>query len=217
MACYLSDACLKCRHYSPKLSGEPYERDANCLFILIGLLSACASIKPAPSSSISSATQDVHQLTAWQIHGSVSIVQPQHSTIATLNWQQSGRDQYYLLLYGPLSLGQVEIKGQPGQVTLTQSGHQPLTATNAETLIQQQLGWQFPVDHLYDWVRGIPATGAAATQQQFDANHRLIQFTQNGWHIQYLEFMSAQGYALPRRMVLVNGGLRITLAIKRWS
>lgn len=195
------------------------------LITILGLLglaiSACSSVHSPANPIISDSavksqkSQSSESMQAWSLSGSISIVQPQHSTIATLSWTQYNPNTYNLLLYGPLSLGQIQIQGQPGMVTLQQSGHPTVTASNAEALILKQLGWTLPVSNLYYWVRGLPAPGAVRDLQK-DASQRLVGFSQQGWEIQYLGFQTVNGMALPTKIVATYPNLRLTLAIKRW-
>ncbi len=204
------------------------------------LLVGCASVTPPPSVSTPAApavtgpqnqqqpaanattsaapqgnTTQAKQITSWNLKGSVSIQHQTGTDFASVQWDQQG-SQYSIALYGPLSLGKVQITGHPGQVTLAQSGKSTASAASPEQLMQKQLGWQLPLSNLYYWVRGIPAPGKA-TRTSYDASNHLKQLSQQGWTISYTDYTTVQQVDLPRRIWLMNPNLRVSLVIKNWS
>lgn len=198
-----------------------------CLLLVCLIMSGCAGLRqptttPATPTTQTPATaptwQERHQqlshVQAWVIQGSTSIQHDNKTDVATLSWTQQS-SQYNISLYGPLSLGRVTISGRPGLVSLTQSNKPTVSASNPEQLMQRQLGWQLPISNFYYWVRGIPAPSASYRLQQ-DNQNRSLQLVQQGWRIQYMEYMRVQQVDLPRRIELMNPRLHVRVVIRNW-
>jgi outer membrane lipoprotein LolB len=157
----------------------------------------------------------LQQIQAWQAHGSISIQHEDKTDLASMQWQQH-QNHYQFTLFGPLGFGHVEIKGEPGLITLTQSNKPPVSATTPELLMQNQLGWQIPISYLYYWARGLPAPGIPA-QKTFDAYHHLTKLKQANWEIEYSQYMTVNQVDLPRKMQLLNEKLKVKWVVKKWE
>lgn len=186
----------------------------SCLFIV-----GCASTPTefaTTQKSIPWETRKVQleEIQTWDVKGSVSIQYQQKTDIASLTWQQRGQRHYNLVLSGPLNIGRVEITGTPERVTFRQ-GEKFASASSPETLMIEQLGWQIPVSNLYYWLRGLPSTGGAPNLQ-FDTLGRISHLTQQGWSVEYLEYMELKGVSLPRKIYLTHPTLKVRLVIRQW-
>jgi outer membrane lipoprotein LolB len=160
----------------------------------------------------------VNNIQSWTIKGSTSIQHDNKTEIASLTWTQQFA-QYNISLFGPLSLGRVTISGAPGMVTLTQSNKPTVSATSPEQLMQKQLGWHLPIANFYYWVRGIAApTGGVAGGARVlqDPQNHALQIVQQGWKIQYADYMTVQGVDLPRKIDMTNSRLHIRVVIRSW-
>jgi outer membrane lipoprotein LolB len=160
----------------------------------------------------------LNNIQSWTIKGSTSIQHDNKTEIASLTWTQQFA-QYNISLFGPLSLGRVTISGAPGMVTLAQSNKPTVSAKSPEQLMQKQLGWQLPIANFYYWVRGIAApTGGLAGGARIlqDPQNRALQIVQQGWKIQYADYMTVQGVDLPRKIDMTNPRLHIRLVIRSW-
>lgn len=178
------------------------------------------SSETAPTAANVTATttpgnRSANQISSWNLKGSVSIQHQTGTDFATAQWDQQG-SQYSIALYGPLSLGKVQITGHPGQVTLAQTGKSTASSTSPEQLMQKQLGWQLPISNLYYWVRGVPAPGKAS-RTRYDAANHLTQLVQQGWTISYTDYTTVQQVDLPKRIWLMGPNLRVSMVIKSWS
>jgi outer membrane lipoprotein LolB len=188
---------------------------------LLVFLSGCALFqqgKTEPGNramSWKARSAELNRIQAWTAHGSVSIQHDAKTDIASVQWRQQQQD-YQFALSGPLGFGRVEITGGPASITLQQSNKPPVSAATPELLMQNQLGWHIPISHLYYWARGLPAPGMPS-KKIFDAYHHLTQLQQEGWQIDYLEYMPVNGVDLPRTMQLSTDRLKIKLVIREWE
>ena len=108
------------------------------------------------ASSWQAHKQQITPIDAWQINGKLGIRSEQESGSAILFWLQR-QDYFDISLSGPLGQGSTRLTGRQGAVSLEIANRGTFTATTAEALMQQQLGWSLPVEHLLWWVRGLPA------------------------------------------------------------
>ena len=158
------------------------------------------------ASSWQSHKQQITPVDAWQINGKIGIRSEKESGSAVLFWLQR-QDYFDIRLSGPL--------GQ-GAVSLEIANRGTFQATSAEELMQQQLGWSLPVEHLLWWVRGLPAP-YSKSKLQLDSNSLLAKLEQDQWQVEYLSYRTENNLQLPERIKLSGAGLNITLVIKEWQ
>lgn len=150
----------------------------------------------------------------WDIHGAVSVSSKGKTQMGSFSWKQI-QNRYAINFYGPLNIGAIGIQGLPGRVTLVKpTGN--YNAPNAETLMQQQLGWYLPVTNLYYWVRGLPAPGAKG-KESYDSFGHLAVLKQQGWTIQYQAYQAQDNADLPRKIIMDNEALHVKLVINDWK
>jgi outer membrane lipoprotein LolB len=190
------------------------------IFALSVFLAGCSTLEQTATGPIGhpmtwkARSAQLEQVQSWTAIGSVSIQHAEKTDMASLQWDQQN-ERYRFALFGPLGFGSVEIQGQPGRITLTQSNKPPLLAATPELLMQHQLGWQIPIVQLYYWARGLPAPGLPA-KTTFDAYNHLIKLEQAQWIIEYPEYMPVGEVDLPRKMQLTSKNLKIKLVTREW-
>jgi outer membrane lipoprotein LolB len=187
--------------------------------MMLGLLAGCAT--QAPQQDIERSADQwqaqqvkLQQLQTWELNGKVGLRTPEDSTSANLDWRQTPY-HFRMLLSGPLGSGRSVLEGREGRVSLTTSEGR-FEAESPEELMQQELGWSLPVSDLTDWIRGLPAA---------DSPHRMTQdnlafpatLVQDGWTIDYRQWIRSDGLWLPSRIVMNYGDLRVTLVVTRWQ
>lgn len=158
-------------------------------------------------------------ISSWQLQGVMGVtqLQPSKRWSASVNWAQQNRSNYKLRLYGPFGAGAVVLQGVPGEVSLTSNDHpKPVVAKNAQSLVAQETGWQWPVDNMYYWVRGLPVPGVASSTT-LDNQHRLTTLKQEGWLIQYPVYAQVHGIDMPKQIIISNAQFNFKLIIKNWQ
>ena len=192
-----------------------------CSLSTLILLTACANFNVAQQNDFAKRTiikrqQAGRHLHSWYVSGAFSITQNNKQTIASYKWWQRAKQSYTLQIFGPLSLGLVTVRSTPGSVAL-QQGKKTTTATSASDLLKQQLGWDFPVQNLFYWARGLKVPGASY-QQGFDKFGHLISVRQGSWQIKFSAYKTFAGNIdLPQRLLLSASGVRIKLVLKNWQ
>lgn len=166
--------------------------------------------KKNPKGDNSSASK----ITSWEISGALAARSKGKGWSATLNWVQRGAGNYQMRLSGPLGSGTILINKSGGTVTL-QDGPKKSSSSNAESLLKQQTGVSLPVPNLYYWVRGIAAPGSVQGKK-YDEAGRLQVLRQSGYTIEYQQYSSVGGAALPTSIRLQGNGIFMKLIIKNW-
>lgn len=81
--------------------------------------------------------------------------------------------------------------------------------------MQQQLGWSLPVSSLADWIRGLPADHSQYRLEHDDTGFPQ-RLEQDGWQIDYRDWVEVESLWLPRRLIMEYDDLRVTLVVTEW-
>lgn len=157
----------------------------------------------------------VTPLDSWTLQGKLGVRAPHESGSGTLFWLQQ-QDYYDIRLSGPLGRGATRIQGNNDRVTLDIAGQQPTSASSAEALLEKQVGWQLPVEHLLWWVRGLPAPDSPS-RLQLNPDSQLARLSQAGWTVEYSRYQQVDDMQLPQRLQLSGHDMLLTLVITRWE
>jgi outer membrane lipoprotein LolB len=190
-----------------------------CLGIALSLLIASCAVAPTTDTVAQqrwmSRQAALAGWNAWQLNGRVALHYDDEGWHASLIWQQQP-GAYRLRLIGPLGQGAVELNGDAQEVVLREANGSVRVSRDAETLLQDALGWSLPVSGLYYWVRGLPDPGVPAGPLRLDAMGRMVALNQSGWEIRYDGYDEAGGRELPTRISLRSGAIRVRLIIDDW-
>ncbi len=191
------------------------------LLLLLALLAACAT-PPGPVTDQSHERWQQQQtrlldFNDWHIRGRVALFVDDEVYNLGLDWQHDGRENR-LTLEAALGQGMIRIRRLDGISELTTAEGETRTAADAEALLLQTTGWDIPVGGLEYWVRGVQRPGSDF-RPTLDGHGRLQQLEQDGWWINYLEYGEASDAlpALPRRLYMKRGRVRIKIVIDQWQ
>lgn len=165
------------------------------------MLSACSSWMQVPDT-------EQHK---WRIEGKLGITTPEESLSGFLIWEQN-QDQYDIHVSGPLGQGSTQIKGDKNGIMLTQGKHS-VSSDDPSQLIEEQMGWKFPIQNLRYWIIG-EASPFSQAESQYDGE-QLSELNQDNWKVEYHRYDAYTG--LPSRLRISQGGWRFLLVIKRWN
>ncbi|PRB80275.1 lipoprotein insertase outer membrane protein LolB [Pseudomonas sp. MYb185] len=192
------------------------------LLVLALALSACSNLHQRETLEFGGdpAAWQAHRsavtpLTDWTLQGKLGVRAPAESGSGTLFWLQQ-QDHYDIRLSGPLGRGATRIQGSDAGVTLEIAGQPPASASSAEALLEQQIGWRLPVEHLLWWVRGLPAPDSPS-RLQLNPDSQLARLAQAGWTVEYSRYQLIDGLQLPQRLQLSGHDVLLTLVITRWE
>jgi len=179
------------------------------LLMSVTLLSGCSLIQLSNQETLS-------KLDHWNIQGKISIRSPQDAVTGYLNWKQEGSG-YDIFITGPLGQGSTSIKGKPGRTELQLPGwKQPQIAEAPEVLMQHYLGWNFPIQDIFHWIKGQPAPGADFTIKKNDYG-MTESLQQHGWGVEYSRYQQQNDHWLPGRIKITGHDHRFILSINQWT
>lgn len=194
-----------------------------CLMSMAGgmlALNACAFITTPPATEPGVANPQawaerkakLQDFDEWSMQGRVATGQLLGWT-GNLSWRQRG-DTFDVRLAGPVGVGGMRAKGTFELVEVRAQDETYLT-TEPEVLVEDALGWQFPLEGLRYWVLGLPQPNAQASLT-VDDKGQLVDLKQSGWRLAYTQYQETSGPALPRLIILDNGENKIKVVIDRW-
>ncbi|MEQ1601681.1 MAG: lipoprotein insertase outer membrane protein LolB [Methylophilaceae bacterium] len=198
------------------------------LSIILGLfLAGCAAL---PSTALRQPEnlpeihrqhmQDLAKIRQFNLNGRIGVQANGKGFSGTAQWQhERGANQIPkddIALFSPLGSQFATIKTAPEGVTLVTADRKTYTARDAESLTYEVLGWRLPVTGLADWILGHPTSGLAELTH-WDALGRITRLKQNGWEIEYPQYIEIDGFQLPNKINLRNHELSLKLVIKEWS
>lgn len=199
----------------------PYLRPLLVLFLVLGI-TACSNLHQretlefgGDAAAWQAHRQAVAPLDSWVLQGKLGVKAPGESGSGTVLWLQQ-RDYYDIRLSGPLGRGATRIQGSDRGVTLDIAGQPGMSAPSAEALLEEQIGWRLPVEHLLWWVRGLPAPDSPS-RLQLNPDSQLARLAQAGWTVEYSRYQQIDGITLPQRLQLSGHDMLLTLVITRWE
>lgn len=182
------------------------------------LLAGCAPLQPLPSTS-APATYRQHAASIANIHtfalnGRIAVLTEKKGFSGSMRWHHHAEGDE-IGFYSPIGTQLGQISASADSVTLTTSDHKSFTAADAESLTQNTLGWSLPITGLSDWVLGRPTKGDAELLS-WDAGGRLLHLRQQGWDIEYPQYMEIEGRQLPNKIVMKSQKLDLKLVVEQW-
>ena len=175
------------------------------------LLSACATPRmPVQAPTVAKLNLD----TPWSLQGRIAIKAGENSQSGQLHWQHRPGIESMLLL-SPLGQGVARIVSDSGGVTLEIPNKPVRHAPDAESLTREALGVALPLSGLSHWILVRPDP-LRPFEQTLDSTGRITQIRQDGWVIDYPQYMSETD-ARPSKLNVARAGLEIRLVIDKWE
>jgi outer membrane lipoprotein LolB len=175
------------------------------------LLGGCALLQPAPHLVARPAQSE---LAPFALNGRIAVKYNGSSHSAGLRWTHRAQADEILLL-APLGQTAARIYSDARQTTL-EEGDKRYQADNAESLMQQVLGWYLPLNGLHHWLLGLAEPGSPA-QIERDGNGQITVLYQDGWEVRYLGYDGDSPDSLPKRLRLTQEDLQVQLLIDEWE
>lgn len=184
-----------------------------CLVTLTSLISACST---TPRGPITPPPTSVSAISKWETSGRVGIRTPEDAVSGNFNWQKDPKT-FSLNIVGPFGQGATKLnKSKEGIVTLAYEDT-VITGTNPATLLQQELGWEFPVEQVSYWIRGLPDPSSASRTTNDPDSNLPSKIEQDGWLVTYTNFTEIDGLSLPQKMQVSNPPFKVNLIINQWT
>jgi len=207
--------------------------------LVLSALAGCATMQPTVNVQ-SSSTAELNQqhlksiasIQHFGIQGRIGVQTDNRGFSGSTRWSHAP-DSDSMAIFSPLGSQVATIDASDDGVILVADG-KTYQANDTETLTQQTLGWRLPMQGLPDWVLGRPSPNNLDSTSEWDSAGRLTKLSQDGWNIEYNDYVAAAGFQLPRKITLrsVDGysasssqksspktGLKLVLklVIERWD
>jgi outer membrane lipoprotein LolB len=132
-----------------------------------------------------------------------------------VRWLQEGA-RSTVSLDGPLGVGGVRIVDDAGALTLTTPSGQALDSQAAHDELVRRMGFEPPLESLRYWVQGVPDPTSPSTETA-DAQGYLGLLAQSGWIVTFGAYMQTAAGALPQKLTVTRGTVRVRLVIDTWQ
>lgn len=182
----------------------------------------CATMTSAPPAADTQAQQlftqhmaALEKIQNFAIRGRIGIQTNPKGFSGSLQWQHSP-DADNIALFSPLGSQVANISKNASEITLIDAGGHNYSAQSAEALTQTTMGWSLPLTGLSDWALGRP-TKSPIKSKTLDAEGRLAILEQDGWKIEYSDYLSHGIYTLPGKIFLKSDQLNLKLLIEEWQ
>jgi outer membrane lipoprotein LolB len=190
------------------------------LLSLIALVQGCVSVpanKPADNAaSLISHQEHLKRIAAIQtfsLKGRIGVQTEGKGFSGGLEWQHA-LAQDNIALYSPLGGQVANIKKTPAEVTLEDAQGNSVTAADAESLTQKTLGWKLPLTGLADWSLGRPSNNSPIDSIVWDDAGQITRLVQDGWDIEYADYVAFEGNQLPNKVYLRSPKVNIKLIVE---
>jgi outer membrane lipoprotein LolB len=181
------------------------------VFFWLALLSGCALL-PSPSTPVARPVQS--ESAAFAMNGRVSINHQGEHHSAGLHWNHRSQADEILLLT-PLGQTAARIYRDDGNATLD-TGDKHYQDVDAESLMEQVLGWHLPLIGLHHWALGI-ADPESPAEIEYADNGQISMLHQDGWEVRFLRYAGNKPDSLPSRLQLIHEDLQVQLLIDEWE
>jgi outer membrane lipoprotein LolB len=183
------------------------------------LISGCAS-RPVTQPAITPASQKAHQqhlssladIQHFSLKGRIGVQTEGKGFSGSMQWQHTPANDN-IALYSPLGGQVASITQDEHTVMLTEADGDSITAKDAESLTQMTLGWKLPLNGLADWAIGRP-TKAPIEQINWNDAGQITRLKQEGWDIEYSDYMAHEGKQLPNKIYLRSPKVNIKLIVE---
>jgi outer membrane lipoprotein LolB len=183
------------------------------------LIAGCAS-RPVTQPAITPASQKANQehlssladIQHFSLKGRIGVQTEGKGFSGSMQWQHTPANDN-IALYSPLGGQVASIIQDEHAVMLTEADGDSITAKDAESLTQMTLGWKLPLNGLADWAIGRP-TKAPIEQINWNDAGQITRLKQEGWDIEYSDYMAHEGKQLPNKIYLRSPKVNIKLIVE---
>lgn len=198
------------------------------VFILLALLTSCATVPPIHSTPPDARQWEMHQqdmlsLSSWQWRGKVAMKNGREGGQADVFWKQTDEQNYEIKLLAPFGAGSSLLTADAQHVVLVLSDGETIEAENLEQILAEIPDWQFPVSGLRFWLFGIAAPRTAASRMSWNEQGYLTTLEQDGWNIVLQNYAPSGEYFLPRKIFMrrtdtenTDASVELKLLVREW-
>lgn len=170
----------------------------------MGLFSACQKKDKFSGENIS----NWNQVKSWSFKGKMAINTPSQSNSGSLKWHVNDTTTSAQL---KALLSSWEITENLDITTLKSSQNGVSESADAQSLISNELGWDFPWNSLSYWLRGYREHQSITKHTDLP-----VSFLDNDWTITFQKWMATPLGMLPKKIKASKGQYSVKLIIYNW-
>ena len=174
---------------------------------ICALLTSCMSTKKRPNQT----TAQQSNPNNWSITGKFALSNGKESGSGKITYSVNGKN-INAKFKAPLGQGGWEIKQEKDKAELSSTRHHPIYGNNAQTLVSQELGWDFPWNSLTYWLRGYETNAKITPHTQ-----TIDKIDDNGWTITYSKWANTSQGLLPQKIKAKKPPFSVKLIIYKWK
>lgn len=186
--------------------------------IAVSMLGACVTSRDRIGESIDVDWLDrrdlLRQLDDWRMEGRIALRTGKDGYNGTLSWEQL-EDDLDFRFRGPFGFGGFRIHGNLDRLRVKTTRGEEFYLQDPEVEMRDRFGWAVPVYNMRYWIVGVSAPESTA-DEIVDEQGFLAELEQGGWEVRYDGYRDHQGLALPRKIVMESGDVRIRVVTDSW-
>jgi outer membrane lipoprotein LolB len=193
------------------------------------LLAACVhkeAVKPQPKADYAVLLNEQrareHLLVKtdhWVLQGKIGVAGEVNGKkdggSGTLTWTQNG-ESYDFVVRGPVGSKSFKLTVTPDGAVLEGLDGGPQRSPDAESLVQNALGWHVPLRNLRAWVLGTRADSGPA-DIKFGDDGLPAALIQDGWTVSYPAWNTTREPAVPSKVFASNPPYSVRLSVESWN
>ncbi|MCB1555070.1 MAG: outer membrane lipoprotein LolB [Xanthomonadales bacterium] len=188
------------------------------LALVAGFLSGCAGV-PERQLDRALAAQEAREsqlraVTEWGLRGRIAVHSSRQQGSGSIAWQTAPGSLRFELS-APVSRQSWVLIADADGARLQGLEEGERLGSSAGALLREAFEWEVPIESLAFWVQGARAPGKANVLLDVDGRPR--QIDQDGWRIEYREWVQVDGLSLPRKVFAEQGPNRLRLVVDGWK
>ena len=152
---------------------------------------------------------------SWNLSGKLAISNDADGGSGKLQWRESP-DYTRMDFHGTLGRGAWRLEADGVGARLELADGSAYRDSTVDRLVQQQVGWEIPVESLSWWVRGMAAPGDSE-ELWFDERGNLTRLNQDGWAIEFGTYRTFGEFEMPVRLTAQQADWKVKLVVRRWE
>ena len=151
------------------------------------------------------------QMTEWSVEGSMKVNAPSGDHKTYFEYREiNGEYRLAVRPDSPVQENQAEVKGVDGEGKSSEK----ITAKNPDAeALAKSLQAVLPLNDMSYWLRALPATDGAELKRDSDQN--LDEIKDDGWKIQYDDYMQVNDYRLPDAITMKTKDTKVSINLVR--
>jgi outer membrane lipoprotein LolB len=184
------------------------------LLLAVVLLSGCAGLRSREDGNAPVVEPGaVAEIKALKLSGRLGIKQGKEGHSGSLRWLHAS-PKHEITVYSPIGTTVAKIEQDASGAKLTTSDKEVYQADDADKLMEQVMGWHFPLNGMQYWVLGRPSPDGLAEEER-GPNNRLMHLRQQDWDIEYADYRPLANIELPYRIVMKRADFVIRLVVDK--